>query len=321
MKTLDLLKGDVSRTKAEARVSVRTFLTLVALLFLALHGLRAPEPTARPAGTPPLLSSPPGSEERMAPMNSLKKAAPDLARRFSAFKHANKAGETMPYRLFTPDSAEPDRKYPLVVFLHGAGGSGADNEKQLQDANRYGALTWVLPETRKRHPAFVLAPQSDVNWPCVIIPQLDRPLTAKDVKLCPGNPLGQGARLALEIVDHLVATLPIDEGRIYVTGHSMGGAGTWHLISQRPQLFAAAVPVSGKPDPATAGAVKDVPLWNFHGANDEIEPVSTSRVMVEAIRKAGGTPLYTEYPGVGHEAYAYAYTEPALVEWLFAQHR
>jgi len=285
------------------------------------QGMGAAETTEPSYRTPPLLPWPPGSAERMAPMDALKNAAPDLARGFAAFTYSAGTGDSMPYRLYTPDPIEPGRKLPLVIFLHGAAGSGADNEKQLQDANRYGALTWARPEVRQRHPAFILAPQSNVNWPCVIIPDLDRPLTAKDVRICPGNPLGKGARLVLEIVDHLLATLPIDAHRIYVTGHSMGGAGTWHLISKRPRFFAAAVPVSGKPDPSTAADIKDVPIWNFHGADDEIEPVATSRIMIEAIRKAGGSPLYTEYPGVGHEAFAYAYTEPAVIDWLFAQRR
>jgi predicted peptidase len=129
------------------------------------------------------------------------------------------------------------------------------------------------------------------------------------------------ARLAFEIIADLLAKLPIDSSRIYVTGHSMGGAGTWHMIAERPRFFAAAAPVCGHPLPATAGTVKDVPIWNFHGAADDIEPVTTSRTMIEAVRRAGGHPRYTEYQGVGHEVFMWAYTEPALVEWLFAQKR
>lgn len=157
----------------------------------------------------------------------------------------------------------------------------------------------------------MVAPQSNVNWPCVILEEGKRP------QLCPG--LGSGARQAFEIIDKLVAELPIDRTRIYVTGHSMGGAGTWHMIAQRPHFFAAATPVCGLPDFATAAAIKDVPLWNFHGNADEIEPVATSRRMIQAILDAGGLPLNTEYPGVGHNVFLWAYTEPALVNWLFAQ--
>jgi predicted peptidase len=225
----------------------------------------------------------------------------------------------MPYRLFTPARLEPGRTYPLVVFLHGAGGSGTDNVKQLEAGNVYGALVWTLPANQARHPAFVLAPQSNWNWPCTVFDPKNPPKVAADIKLCPPGALGIGAGLAFEVIDSLLGSLPIDRSRIYVTGFSMGGAGTWHMIAQRPRFFAAAVPVCGLPDFSTASIVKDVPIWNFHGDADDIEPVATSRRMIEAIRKAGGRPLYTEYPGVGHPSFAWAYTEPALPEWVFAQ--
>jgi predicted peptidase len=227
----------------------------------------------------------------------------------------------MPYRLFTPPRLEPGRRYPLVGFLHGSGGGGTDNVKQLQGANVFGGLVWTLPENQFRHPAFVLAPQSDVNWACTLFDPKNPPKTLAEIRFCPPEALGIGARLALEIIDALVRAQPIDPGRIYVTGHSMGGAGAWHMIAHRPRFFAAAVPVCGHPLPATAAAVKDVPIWNFHGEADEVEPVVTSRVMIDAIRKAGGKPRHTEYAGVGHNVFMWAYTEPALVEWLFAQRR
>jgi predicted peptidase len=219
----------------------------------------------------------------------------------------------MPYRLFTPKHIESGIQYPLVVFLHGSSGSGRDNEKQLSRANMFGSLLWALPENQERHPCYILAPQTDVNWPCVIIEPGKRP------KLCPG--LGMGAKLAFEIIDKVTEEQAVDKDRIYVTGHSMGGAGTWHMIAQRPDFFAAAVPVSGLPDLSTAPLIKDIPIWNFHGEIDNIEPVATSRRMIAEVTKAGGQPLHTEFPGVGHNVFMWVYTEPGLVEWLFAQHR
>jgi predicted peptidase len=251
----------------------------------------------------------------------LRTKSPALAQGFAAHVYTNAKGERMPYRLFTPGRLEAGRRDPLVIFLHGAGGSGTDNVTQLQGANVFGALVWTLPENQARHPAFVLGPQSDVNWACTLYDPKNPPKTIADIKFCAPEALGIGARLAFEIIDGLLATLPIDQSRIYVTGHSMGGAGTWHMIAHRPGFFAAAVPVCGHPLPATAGAVKDVPIWNFHGEADEVEPVATSRVMIDAIRKAGGTPRHTEYAGVGHNVFRWAYTEPALVDWVFAQKR
>jgi len=288
------------------------FAAIPGLLAVAFFSLAAQE-KAPFTPTPALLPEPPRSAARIAWIENHKKIAPQLAAQFEAYTHTTSFGEVMPYRLFKPKRLEPGRKYPLVVFLHGAAGSGADNQAQLQGANMFGGLVWTLPENQQRHPAFVLAPQSNVNWPCVVIEPGQRP------KLCPG--LGAGVRQAFDIIDKLMAELPIDPARIYVTGHSMGGAGTWHMIAQRPGFFAAAVPVSGLPDPATAATVKGIPIWNFHGDADEVEPVATSRRMIEAILKAGGHPLYTEYPGVGHNAFMWAYTEPAVVEWVFAQRR
>lgn len=268
-----------------------------------------------------LLRAPPRSDERRAPIDALKRRAPSLARTFASHVHVSRSGERMPYRLFTPARVEQGRTYPLVVFLHGAGGSGTDNVKQLDGGNVFGALVWALPENQARHPAFVLAPQSDWNWPCTIVDPKNPPKRAADIELCPPGALGIGARLALEVIDGLLGTLPVDRQRLYVTGHSMGGAGTWHLIAQRPGFFAAAVPVSGRGHPETARQIGNLPIWNFHGVLDEVEPVASSRAMIDALRKAGARPRHTEYPDLGHEAFAWAYTEPALVEWLNAQRR
>ncbi|MCJ7586724.1 MAG: S41 family peptidase [Candidatus Aminicenantes bacterium] len=267
------------------------------------------------AAKPAILPFPPQSKERTALIDEYMKKAPALADRFAPFVYKNPNGEAMPYRLFTPDGAVAGQKYPLVVFLHGAGWSGTDNVKQLQGANIFGGLAWTLPENQRRHPCFVVAPQSNVNWPCVIIQEGKRP------ELCPGQRLGEGARLAFEIIDKLVAELPVDPSRIYVTGHSMGGAGVWHMIARRPGFFAAAVPICGLPDFADARAMTSIPIWNFIGDLDPIEPVERQRRWIGEIVKAGGDPIYTEYAGVEHDSFMWAYTEPALVEWLFARQR
>lgn len=261
---------------------------------------------------PALLPDAPQSDARWAPIERFKKIAPPIALSYEARTYRSVTGEVMPYRLFRP-GVEPGRLYPLVLFLHGSGGSGTDNVKQLEGANWFGGLVWALPENQKHHPCFVVAPQSNVNWPAV------RLIEAQLPEILPGP--GLGGRLAIEIVERLVEELPVDRARIYVTGHSMGGAGTWHVLAQRPDLFAAGVPVCGRADLATLPRLKDVPVWNFHGAKDEVEPVETSRRIIAALRQAGGQPLYTEYPDVGHNVFMWVYTEPALIEWLFARHR
>jgi predicted peptidase len=126
-------------------------------------------------------------------------------------------------------------------------------------------------------------------------------------------------RLTLELLGKLQSEFRLDEKRIYVTGLSMGGYGTWDVIARFPKLFAAAAPVCGGGDEATAATIKDVPIWCFHGGADNVVKPERSRNMIAAIKAAGGSPKYTEYPGVGHDSWNKAYSEPELVKWMFEQ--
>ena len=126
-------------------------------------------------------------------------------------------------------------------------------------------------------------------------------------------------RLVLELVAAMPKEYSIDPQRIYLTGLSMGGYGTWDLLARKPDLFAAGVPVCGGGDESTAGKIAKIPIRVFHGDLDSAVPVSRSRTMVEALKKAGGHPKYTEYPGVGHNSWDKAYADPKLMNWLFKQ--
>ena len=271
---------------------------LTVLLLLTLHS-HASEP-----GNP-------FDSRRLQVIESFKQRLPILAAKFEKRVYKDRSGNVMPYRIFKPANLSKNKEYPLVLFLHGASGSGVDNEKQLEQANMFGSLVWALPENQGRFPAFIVAPQSNINWPAARIEPGKRPV------LIPG--LGLGSQLALAVVEQLISEFPIDPARIYVTGHSMGGAGTFNLIAYRPGFFAAAVPVCGLPDFSMAAAMAQTPIWNFHGDKDDIEPVATSRRIIEEIRKTGGKPRYTEYPGVEHNSFLWAYTEPGLLQWMFAQ--
>jgi predicted peptidase len=127
--------------------------------------------------------------------------------------------------------------------------------------------------------------------------------------------------LALEIVNALCREFAIDERRIYVSGQSMGGSGVWNMIANRPEFFAAAVVCCAGVSSDDGTASVDTPVWDFHGDSDQTVPVSSSRDRIEARRKAGGHPLYTEYSGVDHNVWEWAFTEPALPDWMFAQRR
>ena len=126
--------------------------------------------------------------------------------------------------------------------------------------------------------------------------------------------------LLIELIEKVEKEFPIDPDRIYVTGLSMGGYGTWDLIARFPDKFAAAIPICGGGDPQTAMRTKHIPQWAFHGALDEVVSPQNSRVMVKALQDAGARPGYTEYPDVQHDSWVYAYREPHLLPWLFDQH-
>jgi len=263
------------------------------------------------APTPPLAPGAPASPERRALIEAFKKQSEGLQEKYEARSY--KSDWVMPYRLFRPEASG---KLPLVVYLHGSGGLGDDNLKQLGLGNIFGTRLFLFPENQKRFPCYVVAPQTDRGWA-----KYDFSQQSPDghVKVLPG--FGDGSRMALEGIDSLRHELPIDERRIYIAGQSMGGAGTWNVLANRPDFFAAAVICCGSKSTEDGTESLSTPLWNFHGDSDQTVPVSVSRDRVAARRKAGGHPLYTEYPGVDHEVYEWAFTEPELLKWMFSQRR
>jgi predicted peptidase len=252
-----------------------------------------------------------------APAARVKEPKPSAIdeRGFEAHEHRDAKGATLPYRLLKPDVSKdkdwpgkPELGHPLLVFLHGIGERGTDNRRQL---------TWGRPMLRsaaKDYGAFVLVPQCPPTdtW-------TDRRGWKKTHAMSekPTEPM----RLLVELIDQLKKDHPIDSHRVYVMGLSMGGFGTWEMISRWPERFAAAVPICGGGDENEAKRIAAMPVWAFHGAADWIVPTERSRSMIEAIRKAGGKPKYTEYPGVGHASWVRAFADPGLLEWLFAQRR
>jgi predicted peptidase len=259
---------------------------------------------------PPLARGAPMSPERLARIDAFKHRSEGIETKFEA--RAHKGDWVMPYRLFRPQASGT---LPLVVYLHGSGGLGDDNLKQMGLGNVFGTRVWALPENQKLFPCYVVVPQTDRGWARYAPPSPGDSVA----RIVPG--LGDGARLALEIVDGLRREFAIDERRIYVTGQSMGGAGTWHMTGQRPRLFAAAVACCGSRTSDAAVDSVATPLWNFHGGADATVPPALSRDRIAALRKAGGHPLATEYAGVGHNVWEWAYTEPALVRWVFSHRR
>jgi predicted peptidase len=226
-------------------------------------------------------------------------------------RHVFETGKgKLPYRLLVPDDYDPKKSYPLVIFLHGAGERGTNNEAQLV----HGVSAFARETGRKSHPCFLIAPQCPPGKRWV---EVDWSAKAHKMPAEPSEPMA----LLLELLPQLQKRYSIDPKRIYVTGLSMGGFGTWDLLARRPSAFAAAIPICGGGDESTAARIKDVPVWVFHGDRDGAVKVERSRNMVAALRKAGGKPKYTEYKGVGHDSWTRTYNDPEVLKWLFAQRR
>lgn len=223
---------------------------------------------------------------------------------------------THPYVVFVPAAWEPARRWPVVLFLHGAGERGSDGWRQTavglgaairRNADVFAEVIVVFPQ----------APEGTA-W------------------------MGEPVAAAMGALEATVREFSGDRDRLYLTGLSLGGYGSWYLATTHPERFAAIVPICGgivkpptaanvrdhplaaaseTPYAAVAAAVPDVPIWIFHGADDPVIPVSESRRMARALEAAGREIRYTEYPGVGHNAWDPAYADPELWSWFLAQRR
>lgn len=221
-------------------------------------------------------------------------------------------GEEFHYRLMKPAKMEPGQKYPLVIFLHGAGERGSDNVKQLA----YFPTQMAQPHYREQYPCFVLAPQcrADHKWM-----NSDWSVPA-DPKM-PEDPSEQ-MQTVIQMIETTLRNEAIDPDRVYLTGLSMGGFGSFDLGIRHPDWFAAIAPICGAADPAKVSAIKDIPVWIVHGSDDTTVHPDRSRSAVRALKEAGGHPTYVELPGVGHNSWTPAYADKdGLVPWMFRQRR
>ena len=230
--------------------------------------------------------------------------------RFSLNKYIDK-GDTLNYRLLYPDS-DTLRKYPLVIFLHGSGERGNDNEAQL----KWGVSNFATDHNMMLYPALVIAPQCPANMSWSNFSR-EKSGTELHLQSTPTKPM----QLVLGLVQQMIKTMPVDTNRIYITGLSMGGYGTFDAIERYPHLFAAAVPVCGGGDVSRAASIAHMPIWIFHGAEDPAVNPVLSLDMAQALTKTGAHPGFTQYPAVGHFSWIEAYSDQMMIEWLFKQHK
>ena len=217
----------------------------------------------------------------------------------------------MPYRLCVPVGYNTNQTYPIVLFLHGAGERGTDNNSQLT-ANR-GATLWAETTTQNTYPCFVLAPQCASNKQWVNTPWGNGSYKQDNI------PISDQLSMVVDILDSLQREFKINPSKLYITGLSMGGYGTWDIITRFPTKFAAAIPICGAGDPSKASLIGTLPIRAFASSDDPTVPVAGSRDMVNAINALGSndrTEFYTEYTDQGHLSWTNAYNTSNLVSWL-----
>jgi predicted peptidase len=199
-------------------------------------------------------------------------------------------GHEVKYVVFIPHEYDGKRAFPVILYLHSAGLTGTDGREQVK-----GSLGEAIRRREKTFPFIAVFPQSHGgSW------QAD----------------SVDGKRAVAILDDVLRSYAVDAKRVYLTGVSMGGEGTWSLAAAHPDRWAAIVPLCGGGDPRTATKIKGIPCWCFHGEADQPEQ---SRAMIRALKWAGGRPLYHEYPGVGHNCWDLTYAMPDLYEWLLLQ--
>lgn len=213
-------------------------------------------------------------------------------------------GFTLPYRLLSPTNTKKNTKYPLIIALHNSSRLGTDNENQLEPLTR----TWLVPEVRAKFAAFVLAPQFETRPTQYAFNEVYQAMTATPQ---------QNLQALLQLVTEISKNPQIDTKRIYLIGYSMGGSTALHLLSQKPELFAAAIAVAGVPDFSNLASIKTKPIWLIHGKKDNENPFSGSQKLFEQL-KGNAKAQFTIYENLNHNTITYPLlTTNELAKWLF----
>lgn len=233
---------------------------------------------------------------------------------YDSLTYVSQRGDTLFYRQLNPLKIKQGEKYPLVLFLHGAGERGKDNRSQLT----HGGSMFTNPVNREKYPAFVLFPQCppDLYWPTPKRPdgfQQENPFPA-DAEI--SKPLA----LTKELLEKVIETYPVDGNRIYIVGLSMGGMGTFDMVCRFPDLFTAAIPICGGIHTDRLNNFNSETSFRiFHGDADPVVPVRFSREAYLKLNAEGANVEYVEFPGVNHNSWDPAFNRNDFMRWLFRQ--
>jgi len=219
-------------------------------------------------------------------------------------------GDTLPYRILLPKEFDPNIEYPLVLFLHGAGERGNDNELQLV----HGSSLFLQNDIRETFPSIVLFPQCPKNssWASILENK------NRSFKFSP-NPIENNTLKLVEgLLEDVKKKYNVISSQIYVGGLSMGGMGTFELVYRNPNLFAAAFAICGGANPEIAEKISSTQWKIFHGDSDMVVPLDLSIKMYESIKKFNSSVSLTVYPGINHNSWENVFKEPDLIPWLFS---
>lgn len=222
--------------------------------------------------------------------------------------------DTLPYRLLLPKNYDPNKSYPLILMLHGAGERGNDNDKQLV----HGSKLFLEEKNRDQFPAFVLFPQCPENSYWSNVSEKEVVEGKWTFSFINGGTPTKAMVLVQAMLKDFIKTHKVNENQIYVGGLSMGGMGTFEIVNRNPGLFAAAFPICGGANPETAANLKSTDWWVFHGGSDSVVPVEHSQQMVTALNREGASVKFSYYPDVDHNSWDNAFAEPQLLPWLFS---
>lgn len=223
--------------------------------------------------------------------------------------------DTLKYRILFPDAFLEVNKYPVVLFLHGAGERGSDNTRQLT----HGSQLFIDETHRGAFPAIVIFPQCPENdyWANANVDRSTKPLS---ITYPLEEPPTKALNLTMLLMEEMLSKPYTDNNKVYVGGLSMGGMGTFELLYRKPDMFTAAIAICGGGNPDGVKAYADkTGLWVFHGAKDDVVDPQLSINMVSAYLKAGGKPNMSIYANDNHNSWDSAFAEPKLLTWLFSK--
>ncbi|GGG05980.1 phospholipase [Dokdonia pacifica] len=232
----------------------------------------------------------------------------------AGFEHQDK---TLPYRILKPIDFDESKTYPLHIFLHGSGERGDDNQAQL----KHGSELFI--KQNPTYPAIVIFPQcpADDYWAQRTYSRNEK-IGANVFKFPKESEPTWAMSAVMALIDQYLEEAYIDKNRVYVSGLSMGGMGTFELLSRRPSLFAAATPICGGGNSDNVAKwAQQTPVWIFHGEDDNVVPSNYSKVMYNSLLKMKATPKLTLYKNVGHNSWDNAFAEKKLFAWIYSKKR